>query len=102
MHIAEVELLFALAFVYFRVLLTEVNVAPMLLAPLHILLRSHHDGRGKPRRPHPCADDITVYGVVVCYLIAKPVRAFQVNCTLVKVVVCDGSGALYLPTGVEK
>jgi len=101
-HVGEVELLLALSLVYFIVLSTEKSVAAVALAPFHILAGSHHDGCVEIGGAYLRADDIPVEGIVIHHLIAQPLRALQVHRTLVEVVVGDGRGALYLPSGMKQ
>ncbi len=74
----------------------------MFLAPFHIFLRRHHDGRGEPGLANACTDDVAVDGVVVGHLILHAVGRLEVDGTRLEVVVGDGGGALYLPSRVEQ
>ena len=73
-HVGEVKLLLAFRLVYLVVLLAEVGVALLHLAPCAILGRRHHDRRGEPRVAHSIADDVAVECIVVLHLVSHVLR----------------------------
>ena len=102
MHVGEVELFLALCLIDFIVLRAEILAHVLLSGVVHVLLGSHHDGRGEPRVAHLLTDDIAVDGVVVFHLLLHVLRPIQVHRVLPQVVVGDGGGALDGPTGMEQ
>ena len=97
MHIGEVKLLLALSLIDFTVFAPEESVAPVFLAPLHILLRCHHDGRREPCVTDFSTNDIPIDGVVVGDLIFQTVGPCEVHGILFEVVVGDRGSALHFP-----
>ncbi len=101
-HVREVELFLSLCLVYFVVLVAEILLHGLALAPLSVLLGSHHYGGVYVGvayfRPH----DIAVERVVVFHVLLQVVRPPQVGCALVEVVEGHGHGALYLPARMQQ
>ena len=96
-HIGEVKLLLALSLIDFTVLAPEEGVAPVFLAPFHILFGCHHDGRREPHVTDFSTNDIPTDGVVVGDLIFQTVGQCQVHGVLLQIIVGDGCGALNFP-----
>ena len=102
MHVGEVELLLAFRLQYLAVLRTEETVALLLLAPLAILLGSHHYRGIDVCVANLRADDIAVERVIINHILLQVIRQVEVGRITTKVVEGYRRDALNVPSGVEE
>ena len=101
-HVREVKLLLAFLLVYLIVLLAEVGIALLHLAPGHILLWCHHDRSREPGIAHTVAHDVAVQGIIIHHLILQVVRTAQIERTLVEITQRIRLRLLDLPTRMQQ
>ena len=101
-HVGEVELVLALRLDVLGVLLAEELLAGAPLAPLHVFLGRHHDGRVQIGVADLRSDIIESERVVVLHLLLDILRHVQVERARVEVLDQHGRRRLDAPAGVEQ